>query len=136
MNGSKTSVMDVIGFPCVSLGSSTVHLHDSLGRRHACTCSEADLSSHNGDHAWGVCYQRAVFCFAFFSGQKDSVRRIFTKKCFLCMVGSVSHVKWFTIRKCGSLYISQPFGHPWPLTGIALPLFYLNLVLLQLKNHQ
>jgi hypothetical protein len=29
-NGSKTAVMDVIGFLCVSLGSSTVPLHYSL----------------------------------------------------------------------------------------------------------
>jgi hypothetical protein len=34
INGSKTAVMDVIGFLCVSLGSSTVQLHDSLGSRH------------------------------------------------------------------------------------------------------
>jgi hypothetical protein len=33
--------MDVIGFLCVSLGSITVQLHDSLGKRHACACSEA-----------------------------------------------------------------------------------------------
>jgi hypothetical protein len=30
-NGSKAAVMDVICFLCVSLGSSTVQLHDSLG---------------------------------------------------------------------------------------------------------
>jgi hypothetical protein len=30
-NGSKTAVIDVIGFVCASLGSSTVQLHDSLG---------------------------------------------------------------------------------------------------------
>jgi hypothetical protein len=28
--------MDIIGFLCVSLGSSTVQLHDSLGSRRAC----------------------------------------------------------------------------------------------------
>jgi hypothetical protein len=32
--------MDVIGFLSISLGSSTVQLHDSLGSRCACTCSE------------------------------------------------------------------------------------------------
>jgi hypothetical protein len=50
-NGSKTAVMDVIGFLCVSLGSSTVHLHDSLGSRRVGACSEADFSSQNGDRA-------------------------------------------------------------------------------------
>jgi hypothetical protein len=37
--------MDVIVFLCVSLGSSTVQLHDSLGNRRACTCSEAGFSA-------------------------------------------------------------------------------------------
>jgi hypothetical protein len=41
--------MDVIGFLCVSLGSSTVQLHDSLGSRHTCAQSEAGFSSR------GVC---------------------------------------------------------------------------------
>jgi hypothetical protein len=50
-NGSKTAVMDVIGFLCVSLGSSTVQLHDSLGSRRACACSQAGFSSQNGDRA-------------------------------------------------------------------------------------
>jgi hypothetical protein len=50
-NGSKTAVMDVMGFLCVSLGSSTVHLQDSLGSRRACACSEDGFSSQNGDSA-------------------------------------------------------------------------------------
>jgi hypothetical protein len=50
-NGSKTAVMDVIGFLWVPLGSSTVQLRDSLGIRRACACSEAGFSSHNGDGA-------------------------------------------------------------------------------------
>jgi hypothetical protein len=50
-NGSKTAVRDVIGFLCVSLGSSTVLLHDSLGSRNACACSEAGFGDQDGDRA-------------------------------------------------------------------------------------
>jgi hypothetical protein len=31
-----------------------------------------------------------------FCEQKDSTQSIFIKKCFLFMMGSVCHVKWFT----------------------------------------
>jgi hypothetical protein len=48
-NGSKTVVVDVIGFLCVSLGSSTVQLHDSLGSRRVYACSEDGFSRQNGD---------------------------------------------------------------------------------------
>jgi hypothetical protein len=50
----KTAPTDAIGFLCVSLHSSMVHLHDILGSRCTCTCSEAGFSSQNGDCAWGV----------------------------------------------------------------------------------
>jgi hypothetical protein len=43
--------MDVIGFLCISLGSSRVQLRDSLGSSRTCSCSEAAFSSHNGDCA-------------------------------------------------------------------------------------
>jgi hypothetical protein len=43
--------MDVIGFLCVSLGSSTAQLHHSLGSGQAFACSEAGFSSQNGDRA-------------------------------------------------------------------------------------
>jgi hypothetical protein len=71
--------MDVIGFLCASLGSSTVQLHDRLGSRRSCACSEAGFSYQNGVRASGVYYRRAVFSFAFFCGQKDSVLRIVIK---------------------------------------------------------
>jgi hypothetical protein len=50
-DGSKTAVIDVIGFLFVSLGSSTVQLHDTLGSRRTCAYSEADFSRQNGDRA-------------------------------------------------------------------------------------
>jgi hypothetical protein len=40
--------MGVIGFICVSLGSSTIQLLDSLGSTRACACSKAGFSSQNG----------------------------------------------------------------------------------------
>jgi hypothetical protein len=89
--------MDVIGFLCVSLGSSTVQLHDSLGSRRAWTCSDSGFSSQNGDRTWGVVYitqdQRSVVLFC---GQKDTMQRIFIKEYFLFTMGSLCRVKRFT----------------------------------------
>jgi hypothetical protein len=50
-NGSRTTVMAVIGFICVTLGIHTAQLHDSIGSKRASTCSEAGFSSQNGDRA-------------------------------------------------------------------------------------
>jgi hypothetical protein len=47
--GEKQDVMDVMRFIYMSLGSSTVQLHDSLGSRRACACSGAGFISQNGD---------------------------------------------------------------------------------------
>jgi hypothetical protein len=44
-NGSKTAVMDILGFLRVSIGSSTVQLHDSLGCRHVCACSVVKMAT-------------------------------------------------------------------------------------------
>jgi hypothetical protein len=93
-NVNKTIVMDVIGFVCVSLNNSTVWLHNSVGS--TCACSEAGFGSQTGNFAWGVYYWRHTFCCAFFCGQKYSMQRIFIKKCFVFMVGSVCFVKQFT----------------------------------------
>jgi hypothetical protein len=48
----KTAAMYVIGFLYVSLGSSTVQLHGSVGSRRACACSEAGFNSQNRDRSW------------------------------------------------------------------------------------
>jgi hypothetical protein len=74
--------MDVIGFPCASLGSSTVQLHDSPGSRRACACSEAGFSSENGERAWGVYYWRAAFCCAFFLWEKRLNAKAIHKEMF------------------------------------------------------
>jgi hypothetical protein len=90
--------MKVIVLLCVSLGSSTIQLHGSLGSKRACVCSGAGFSSQNGDRAWGVNYRRAAFCCAFFFvGKKDSMQRIFIKKCYLLTEESTSSVNRFII---------------------------------------
>jgi hypothetical protein len=57
--------MNAVSFLCVSVGSSTIHLHDILGWRRACACSEAGLSSQIGDGVLRVYYQRETFCYTF-----------------------------------------------------------------------
>jgi hypothetical protein len=37
------------GFLCVSLGCTTIQLHDSLGSRCICACSEIGFISQNGN---------------------------------------------------------------------------------------
>jgi hypothetical protein len=64
-DGSKTAVIDKIISLYVSLGSSTVQLHESLGSRCEFACSEAGFNSQTGGRSWGVCYRRATFCCAF-----------------------------------------------------------------------
>jgi hypothetical protein len=101
-NGSKTAVMDVIGLLCASLGSSTVLLHDTLGSRRACACSEAGFSSHNGDNeAYTTEEQRSVV--RFFLWAKVLSAKDIHKEIFLFTVGSVYRVKrltawWHTFR--------------------------------------
>jgi hypothetical protein len=87
--------MNVTGFLRLLLGSRKVHLQDSLGSKRACEYSGAGFSSQNGNHAWGVYYRRPAFCCAFLC-PKDSMRKIFIKKFFLFMVGSVCRVERFT----------------------------------------
>jgi hypothetical protein len=81
---NKTSVMDVIGFLCVSQGS-----------RRACACSEPGFDSQNGDRAWGFYYRRAAFCCAFFVGKglnvKDIHKEMFAIYVEKCLSRKVVH---------------------------------------------
>jgi hypothetical protein len=104
--------MDVIGFLCVSLRSSTVQLHYSLGSRRTCTCSEAGLNSQNGDHAWGIYYRREEF-FVRFCRQKDTMQRIFINKCFPFRTESVCRVKRFTTGLWNSQGRSEVSDDAW-----------------------
>jgi hypothetical protein len=80
--------MGVIGFLCVSLGSSTVQLHDSLGSRRACAYSEAGFSSKNGDR--GYC-RKAAFCFEFLWAKGLNVWDIFKE-----IFPVYTEIKWDT----------------------------------------
>jgi hypothetical protein len=86
--------MDIIGLLCVSLGSSIVQLHDSVGSRHVHVqrlVSVVKMATVLEDCTIEEQHSVVRFC-----GQKDSVQMIFIKKCFLFMVGSVCHIKRFS----------------------------------------
>jgi hypothetical protein len=90
-NGSKTAVMDIIGFLCVSLGSSTVQLNDSIGSRRAFLRSEAGFSSQNVDCSGREYYQRSAFSCEFFVGKRLNAKNIHKgifpvhgRKCLSC----------------------------------------------------
>jgi hypothetical protein len=90
--------MDVIGFLCVSLGSSAAQLHDSIGSRHACACSLAGFNSQNGDMLEECTTEERHSVVHFSRAQKDSVQRIFIKKCFRFTVGSVCRIKHASVH--------------------------------------
>jgi hypothetical protein len=83
--------MDVIGFLCVSLCSRTVQFHESLGSRRAWARPVVIMAT-----VLEVCTTEDQSSVALFCGQKNSMKRIFTKKYFLFTFGSVCRVKRFT----------------------------------------
>jgi hypothetical protein len=85
--------MEVIGFLCVSLGSSTVHLHDSLGSRSACACSEVGFSSQNVDRLCTTEEQRSVVRFLWAKGliAKDIHKEMFPVYGGKCLSRKVVH---------------------------------------------
>jgi hypothetical protein len=85
-----------MGFLCVTLGSSTIQFHDSVGNRWTCAYSVACFSSKNGERAWGEYYRRATFCCAFFLWARGLNTKEIRKQMFPIIVGSVYRVKRFT----------------------------------------
>jgi hypothetical protein len=73
--------MDVIGFPFVSLGSSTVQLRDNLDSRRACAYSGPVLVVKMATMI-EVCTNEEQRLLCGFCGQKDVVQRIFIKEFF------------------------------------------------------
>jgi hypothetical protein len=85
--------MDVISFLCVSLGSSTIQLHDSLGSRSACACSEAGFSSQNDDRVFGVYYRRATYFYGQGLDEKNIRKEMFPVYDGKCLSREAIH-KW------------------------------------------
>jgi hypothetical protein len=81
--------MDVMGFLCVSLGSSTVQVADVQAHVQRLVSAVKMVTVFE---EFTTEEQR---CCAFFCREKDSMQRIFTKKCFLFTVGIVCRVKRF-----------------------------------------
>jgi hypothetical protein len=70
--------MDLIEFLCVSLSSDKVQLHDSLGIRRACACSEAGFNSQNGDLARSVLLKSNVpLCVFSFGVRRHNAKDIY-----------------------------------------------------------
>jgi hypothetical protein len=84
--GQRTS------FLLVTVGSSTVQLHYSVGSTHICAYLEAGVSANVLEECT-TGEQRSVLRFYW---QNDSMQRIFVNKCLLFAVGSVCRVKPFT----------------------------------------
>jgi hypothetical protein len=96
--------MDVIGFLCVSLGSSTVQLHDSPGTKCICTCSEAGFSSQNDDRVdeCNTKEQHSVVLFLWATGlhAKDINKEMFPVYSGKCLSHKVVQ-KWVEIFSQG-----------------------------------
>jgi hypothetical protein len=94
--------MGVIGFLCVSLGSSIVQLHDSLGSNvHAYVqrlISVVRMATMLEEYTVKEQCSVVRFC-----EQKDSMQRIFIKKCFLFVVRSICPIKLVTTGLRNSL---------------------------------
>jgi hypothetical protein len=99
-NRSKTAVMGVIGFLCISLGSSTVQFHNCLCNRRACAVQKLVLVAKMAA-VLEECTNEEQSSVVRFFGQKDSMRKMFINKCVLFTMWNVCRVKRFRLGgKC------------------------------------
>jgi hypothetical protein len=107
--------MGVIGFVYVALGSSTVHLHDSVGNRSARACSETGFSSKSGTVIEECITEEQNYLLRFFLwakglNAKDIHKKMFpvcggkclSRKAFHNWVANVSLMTKKLKRRCGS----------------------------------
>jgi hypothetical protein len=98
---TNRSKMAVIGFICVSLGSSTVQLHDSLGSRCTYAPSEAGFSSQNGGRASCVLLKISILlCLLWAKGPNA---KDIHKEMFPVYGGKCCRIKGFTTGLRNSL---------------------------------
>jgi hypothetical protein len=105
--------MNVTGFLYVSLGSSTVQLHDSLGSRCACTCSKAGFSSQNGVRAKRVLPKNSVLLWAKWPNGKDIHKEMLPVSSRKCLLHKAIHtwVEKFS-QGCSNVADDAQPGHP------------------------
>jgi hypothetical protein len=95
---SKTAVMDVISFLCVSLGSSTVQLHEGLGNRRACICSIVKMATVLEGNTTEE--QRSIVSFLWVEGPnvKDDLKEMFPVYGGKCFSRKAVQPWWQTFR--------------------------------------
>jgi hypothetical protein len=114
--------MAVMGFRHVSLGSSTVQLHDSLGSRRACAYSETGLGSQKGERVRGMYYRRTALCCPSFVGKRTKCKGLsqrnvsslqweaFSREVVHIWVANVSLMTKMLKRRCGNLSKTSMLG--------------------------
>jgi hypothetical protein len=95
--------MNVIGFLCVSLVTSTIQLHDSPGSRRACACSNTGFSSLTDDSSSRAYYRRAVFSCAFLMGKRTRCKGYQYRNVSCLRCTKFCRVKRFTPGSTNSL---------------------------------
>jgi hypothetical protein len=105
--------MDVIGFACVSLGSSTVQLHDSLGSKCACTGCGAGLKVKMANVLMQYTTVRAAFSCAFLVGKRAPCKG-YSQRNVSCLRWSMSRKAFYNWAEKCSQRPSKVADDAWP----------------------